>query len=118
LTDRERLVVEATARRVVELLAAGAPLSGSLVDAAEVARALGVARRFVYRHAVQLGGQKVGGVWRFDLQRAIRCCGGERSEGENPSAGGRSRSRRRSRAAGMPNGLPEPGAILRSRSAA
>ncbi len=45
----------------------------SLVDAATVARELGVSREYVYRHAARLGGVKLGDeptdLLRFDLAR-------------------------------------------------
>jgi hypothetical protein len=34
--------------------------NGSMIDAAEVARRLGVSRSFVYRHAHELGGVRLG----------------------------------------------------------
>lgn len=55
--DRE--TVEALARRVVELLRSEDKDSG-LIDAAEVARRLGVARSTVYDKAEQLGAMRLG----------------------------------------------------------
>jgi hypothetical protein len=47
-----------------------APVSSSLIDAAAAADALGVSREYVYDHAEELGGVKIGGGpkgrWRFD----------------------------------------------------
>jgi hypothetical protein len=67
-------LVEAIARRVVELLGASPRRSGArLVDAATVADSLGVERDWVYAHADQLGAVRLGGPkgrLRFDL-RAI-----------------------------------------------
>lgn len=61
--------IEAIAQRVAELLAGhGAP--ARLVDAAHVARLLGVERDWVYAHADQLGAIRLGGPkgrLRFDL---------------------------------------------------
>jgi hypothetical protein len=52
-----------------------APAHARLVDAATLARALGVSRDCVYAHAVELGGQRIGagprGRLRFDLDRAL-----------------------------------------------
>jgi hypothetical protein len=68
-------VVDAIARRVVELLAHGASVHPELVDAAELARRLGVERSWVYTHAIQLGAIKLGGGrrprLRFDPQVAV-----------------------------------------------
>lgn len=54
--------VEAVARRVVELLAAehAAPLTARLLDAAELADLLGVARSWVYDNAERLGAVRIG----------------------------------------------------------
>jgi hypothetical protein len=66
--------IEATARRVVELLEErpGAP---GLVDAAELARRLGVTRAWVYEHATELGAIRLGGGQsprlRFDPAEAV-----------------------------------------------
>lgn len=57
--------IEAISRRVVELMRAGAPPAG-LIDAAEVARRLGLARSTVYDSPERYGGIKVGSRWRFD----------------------------------------------------
>ena len=68
-------VIDAIARRVVELLARAAPVRPELVDAAELARRLGVERSWVYTHAIQLGAIKLGNGrrprLRFDPQVAI-----------------------------------------------
>lgn len=49
-------------------------ITGGLVDAATLARHLGVSRDWVYAHKQTLGGRKLGDGprprWRFDLQRA------------------------------------------------
>jgi hypothetical protein len=63
--------VEAIARRVAELLGAG-PQPVRYVDAAQLARALGVERAWAYAHAAQLGALRLGGPrgrLRFDLER-------------------------------------------------
>lgn len=66
--------VEAIARRVAELLGTGPQAPVRYVDAAYLARALGVERAWVYAHAQQLGGVRLGGPrgrLRFDLE-AVR----------------------------------------------
>ena len=78
--------VERIAARVAELLREQMPSSASrLADAAEVARELGVDRDWVYAHAEELGGARLGGErgrLRFDLARIRRdlaCPAGTRS---------------------------------------
>ncbi len=64
--------VEAISRRVAELLRA-ASLPGD-VDAATVARVLGVERDWVYRRAERLGARRLGGErgrLRFNLEHAV-----------------------------------------------
>jgi hypothetical protein len=75
---RERLRpedVEAIARRVAELLSARAVTQGPLVDAAELARLLGIERSWVYTHAIELGAVKLGDGsrprLRFDPRLAV-----------------------------------------------
>jgi hypothetical protein len=67
-------IVEATARRVVELLRL-APVGVGFVNAAVVAERLGVSRGWVYRHADALGAVRLGtgrrARMRFDLARAV-----------------------------------------------
>ena len=67
--------IDAIARRVVELLAQRTPERRELVDAAELARRLGVERSWVYTHAIQLGAIRLGNGrrprLRFDPQVAI-----------------------------------------------
>ncbi len=70
--------VDAIARRVVELLAEEHVPAVALVDAATVARALGVSRATVYEHADILGARSLtdpsGGRkprLRFDLDEAV-----------------------------------------------
>lgn len=53
--------VEAIARRVVELLERRGPAGKpELIDAAELARRLGIERSWVYSHAIELGAVKLG----------------------------------------------------------
>jgi hypothetical protein len=56
------LAVERIAQRVAELLTAEAPQAPSrMVDAATLARELGVERDWVYEHAEELGAVRLGG---------------------------------------------------------
>jgi hypothetical protein len=77
LTDRDHALVEAVALRVVALLADehAAPPTARLVDAAELADLLGVARSWVYDNAERIGGVRLGdgprGRLRFDVERAL-----------------------------------------------
>jgi hypothetical protein len=78
--------IESIAARVAELLREQMASSASrLADAAEVARELGVDRDWVYGHAEELGGTRLGGErgrLRFDLARIRRdlaCPDGARS---------------------------------------
>ena len=78
-------VIDAIARRVVELLPRGVSAPVELVDAAELARRLGIERSWVYAHAIQLGAIKLGNGrrprLRFDPQVAIeRIRAAERQE--------------------------------------
>lgn len=68
--------VEAIARRVVELLERRGLRERELVDAAELARRLGIERTWVYSHAIELGAVKLGSGpkprLRFDPEIAAR----------------------------------------------
>lgn len=74
LTAREAVLVAEIVQRVGLLLKAE-PSRTRLVDAATVADALGISRDWVYAHAQELGGARVGagprGRLRFDLNRAL-----------------------------------------------
>lgn len=91
--------IESIATRVAELLRDEVPPSPArLADAAEVARELGVDRDWVYAHARELGGVRLGGErgrLRFDLAKVRRqlACPRESKRVERP----RSRPRRHSR---------------------
>src|SRR4051794_40266367 len=67
-------VIEPVARRVVELLTE-TPATPRLVDAATIAHHLRVRREWVYDHADELGGQRLGDGprprLRFDLDEAV-----------------------------------------------
>jgi hypothetical protein len=113
--------VEAIARRVAELVGTGPPPASSAVryvDAAEVARALGVERDWVYAHARELGAIRLGGTQgrlRFDLHEVTRALADRRRE--SPAAapaprsprGRRRRSRDWSRRASRANVVQPPG---------
>ncbi len=77
LAELDDAALDALAERVADILAERqrSSTSSGLVDAQAVADALGVSRDYVYTHAVQLGGQKVGNGtrprWRFDLDRTL-----------------------------------------------
>jgi hypothetical protein len=103
--DRED--IEAIATRVAALLEAralGSPQEPSgLVDAAVVARELGVERDWVYSHAKELGAIRLGGPHgrlRFDLNKVL--------EGDDSTASGRRASpvRRRAPRRLKPNSAP------------
>jgi hypothetical protein len=80
--------IEAIARRVVELLdRRGLSGGADLVDAAGLARRLGIERSWVYTHAIELGAVKLGAGrkprLRFDPQVAARML---HKVGEGPAA--------------------------------
>lgn len=76
LTPRELLLVDTIAERVVQRLRADdtsrPARSPRLVGAHEVADALDVDLKSIYRHADKLGAVRVGRRLRFDLDRALR----------------------------------------------
>ena len=95
--------IEAIAGRVVELLERRGLAGGSeLVDAAELARRLGIERSWVYTHAIELGAVKLGSGakprLRFDPQVAARVL---QRVGDEPAAAPPARSGER---AGQPQG--------------
>jgi hypothetical protein len=87
LTPNERLLVEAIADRVAELLHPP-PTHGPLVDAKTLADTLGVSRDYIYAHAEELGGKRIGtglrGRLRFDVGSALAawtaCCHSKESQ--------------------------------------
>jgi hypothetical protein len=95
-------LVEAIARRVVEILEERGLQQRVLVDAAELARRLGVERSWIYTHAIELGAVKLGegpkARLRFDPEIAARVL---RKVGEGPAAAPPARSGER---AGQPPG--------------
>jgi hypothetical protein len=107
LTPHELLLVDAIAQRVAELLRAG-PARSRLVDATTVAEVLSVSRDYVYAHASELGGERIGdgprGRLRFDLDRALAawtaCSGSKESQVQKSPASAGVTERRRSRSKG------------------
>jgi hypothetical protein len=102
-------LVEAVAQRVVELLGGGDRSSDGLVDAAAVARDLGVSRDYVYEHADELGVVRLGdgkkSRLRFNLDEARAALsaardasGGHKSQPREAAARAGSRRRRASAA--------------------
>ncbi len=90
--------IEQIARRVVELLHEdGAARASRLVDAATVARELGVERDWVYLHARALGGVRLGGPrgrLRFDLPTVReRLAEGHRGDTTSPGRSHRAPAR-------------------------
>lgn len=123
LSTRDLALVDAIAQRVIELLDARhqRACAGELVDAAALARLLGVERGWVYRHAHELGAVRLGGEkgrLRFDSEqakRAMHCQNGKQSHAENTSNGKPPALGRPTRKRRLPNGLPEPGSVLVAR---
>jgi hypothetical protein len=93
--------IEAIARRVVELLEKRGLQNRELVDAAELARQLGIERSWVYSHAIELGAVKLGhGAkprLRFDPEVAARVLRrvGEGSAADPPARSGKRASQPR-----------------------
>lgn len=102
--DLERLA-DLIADRLAERLSSSPP-TAALVDVKALASLLGVSADFVYEHARELGGVKLGSgpraPWRFDVQTA-RDAMASRSP-KSPASPPR-RSRRR-RPAKTPSGVP------------
>jgi hypothetical protein len=87
LTQRERLLAAAIAEHLADLLHHRPRVR--LVDAATLATALGVSRDFVYAHANELGGERIGngprGRLRFDLDNALAACAPSHASKEPPA---------------------------------
>jgi hypothetical protein len=102
--------IEAVAARVVELLLEHTGAPGRYVDAATLARMLGVDRDWVYARAAQLGAVRLGdgpkARLRFDIERvrATLAAAGpaKRPERGDPARGRRGRPRRASGSASVP----------------
>ena len=99
--DPTPAAIEAIAIRVAELLTRRQQPPDQLVDAAELARRLGVSRSWVYENATRLGGVRLSGRTRgrlrFDPAAAVAA-----AEGANPSAVEPSRQRHSRRSAEIP----------------
>jgi hypothetical protein len=114
-------LVEAVARRVVELLDERdqeQPPSAGLVDAQTLGRLLGISRSTVYEHAAELGALEVGASakprLRFDPQAAVEAwTRRDLSEGSEPveptAVAGVVRRRRRTAARSTAGLLPVRG---------
>lgn len=115
-------VAERIAERVLAILAAQpTAAAGQTVDATTLATHLGVTRGFVYEHAQQLGGVRLGNGprprLRFDLTRALEAWNArstsERSQApRTPAATEQTRAPGRARIGRRAAGLPEPGSVL------
>lgn len=101
LSEHDLALVDAVAERVLDLLGERDARS-RLVSAGELAKLLGRSREWVYDHAEDLGGRRIGTGerprWWFDVDRALS--GRRTSEGSlqpDPAmpAGGSRRRRRR-----------------------
>jgi hypothetical protein len=80
--------IERIAARVAELLEEEGSADARYVDAAFVARKLGVDRDWVYAHARELGGVRLGGPQgrlRFDLARIARHLACPATSGSRPA---------------------------------
>jgi hypothetical protein len=93
--DRETVwLAEEQLERLADLIAArlaNTPIAPqALVDAATLARQLGVSRATIYEHARELGAVRVGGAargrLRFDPQQVLRTLSSKAALGEPPSA--------------------------------
>jgi hypothetical protein len=102
LSPHDLALIDAVAERVLELLEERNELRGGLrfVSADELAALLGRSREWVYDHADELGGRRIGTgrrprLW-FDVDQAVS--GRRTSEGsqrpDSPAPAGRSRRRR------------------------
>ncbi len=96
-------LIEAIARRVADLIGEPVPPTepAERIDAAEVARRLGIHRDTVYRNPRRFGGKKISdgpkGRWRFDPAKIHG--GGDRSVSNEGSKPPLRRRRRRRKAA-------------------
>jgi hypothetical protein len=122
LTARERLLVDAVAERVLELL--HVEPARALLSARALADRLGVDRSYVYEHADVLGAIRLGdgprARLRFDLETA-RAAGVFSTDREPApilaSAGAKSTPRAASHRRRSPNVRPQVGSVLSVRGA-
>lgn len=141
LSDRDRLLVEAIAVRLAQLLDerhtqahagslethayrtqaahAHAHQGPALVDAGTLAGLLGVSRGFVYAHRDELAAIRLGSgpkaPLRFDIEaakRAMRCSIGRGSQAQIAYENGGSDARPARRQRRLPDRLPKPGSVL------
>ncbi len=102
--------VDAIARRVVELLTVGRGDSSALIDAAEVARRVGVTRSWAYDHAAQLGAVRLGTGTRprlrFDPERVAQALAAERHTEPDPQPSAPRPRQARQRDGFTPSGAP------------
>lgn len=116
--EPDAVLVEAIARRVVELLRGEIiEQPARFLDAAALARELGVERDWVYEHAEQLGAIRLGGPkgrLRFDRDEVSRRLGGADAVGWRPPR----RPARRARPAGRRSSQTAPAPALRSTATA
>lgn len=100
--------IEAVAARVVELLRAQPATAGRLVDAATLARTLGVDRHWVYARAREFGAVRLGSGpkarLRFDVARARAALAAPQGEDQAPPDKPR-RRRGRPRGQRLPAGV-------------
>lgn len=95
------LVLELTDEQVEEArrqLGVDRP-SGGLVDLATAAEVLGCSRDFLYDHAPEYGGRKVGARWKFDRRRLERAGDNERPSTAAAEETHKPRRRRRKKGA-------------------
>jgi hypothetical protein len=125
-------IVPEVATQIVEQVRAmlATPTSAirpQVINAARLAERLGVTRGFVYEHADELGGVRLGdgprARLRFDLDRALEAWNArstsERSQPtRTPAAPGSASAPRRARTGRRAAGLPEPGSVLAIRGPA
>lgn len=90
-------IADATATRLAEIVRAG-PATFGLVDARQLAHELAVSLDYVYAHAAELGGMRLGSGpkarIRFDLDHARQALEAGRGVGNGERTGGRARSAR------------------------
>lgn len=114
--DQLQQLANLIAERVTEVASHGRPAApgDAMVSAAELAVTLGVSRRYVYEHADELGGVRVGGGskprLRFRLETALEAstrCAGEQSAQRNASGSGVSGARSGSNVRRLPVRVPQ-----------
>jgi hypothetical protein len=98
-------IADLVADRLAQRLGSSSP-TPALVDVKALASLLGVSTDYVYEHARELGGLKLGdgprAPWRFDVQAARDAMASRSPESPSPPP----RRRRRRRPAKTPSGVP------------